>query len=355
MGTLGGAPDPDWYLDHVLIHADPDRGGLIEEGPAARWEAWWRDQVRAIDEQWPEFAAAARRQGLVVTTRQVAEAGADRHLVGKRVRAGIWSAPLRGVVALVGESEINSGNSRFLPDRRRHAIGSAAAALLNAGHAVSCTSAAILHGLPTLAVPARPVLTVSPGRPTHRAGARTAALLPDEVTAWFGVPVTDIARTIVDSARHDRRNGLLAADAALHEELVTVELIEAALNSARSRRGIRQAREVLALAEPKAESPLETLTRLAIHDSGLPMPEPQVEIEVPGRRRPLRVDLMWPEHRLILEVDGREKYRDDALWDEKRRERALRRLGYTVERVVWDDIMRDWPATEALLRELLGC
>lgn len=355
MGTLGGTPDPDWYLDHVLIHADPDRGGLVEEGPAARWQAWWRDQARAIDDRWPELAGAARRQGFVVTSRQLAEAATNRSVTRRRIRTGIWSAPLRGVVALVGAAEINSGDSRFVPGRRRHALDCAAAALLNDQHVVCEASATILHGLPTLAVPARPELSVPRKRATHRNGSRTAVLTPGETTAWFGVPVTDIARTIVDSARHDRRDGLLAADAALHEELVTVELIEAALDGARSRRGIRQAREVLALAEPKAESPLETLTRLAIHDSGLPMPEPQVEIEVPGRRRPLRVDLMWPGHRLILEVDGREKYRDDALWDEKRRERALRRLGYTVERVVWDDVMNQWPVTEALLRELLGC
>lgn len=146
MGTLGGAPDPDWYLDHVLIHADPDRGGLVEEGPAARWQAWWRDQARAIDDRWPELAGAARRQGFVVTSRQLAEAGTDRSATRRRIRTGIWSAPLRGVVALIGAAEINSGDSRFVPGRRRHALDCAAAALLNDQHVVCEASATILHG-----------------------------------------------------------------------------------------------------------------------------------------------------------------------------------------------------------------
>ena len=112
---------------------------------------------------------------------------------------------------------------------------------------------------------------------------------------------------------------------------------------------------IVELADPLAESPLESLTRLAIHDAGLPAPELQVPIAVPGRRVPYYVDLMWPQRRLVLECDGRLKYRDeDAPWREKKRQLALERVDLHVERVVWDDVMRTWPLTEARLRRLLG-
>lgn len=60
-------PDPDWYLDNVLIHAEPGRGGRIEIGPAAQWQAWWSNQCR--DEQ--PAVRIAREQGFVVATGQL--------------------------------------------------------------------------------------------------------------------------------------------------------------------------------------------------------------------------------------------------------------------------------------------
>ncbi|HJQ41942.1 MAG TPA: DUF559 domain-containing protein, partial [Jatrophihabitantaceae bacterium] len=67
------------------------------------------------------------------------------------------------------------------------------------------------------------------------------------------------------------------------------------------------------------------------------------------------VDFLWRNARLILEADGRTKYTDDALWQEKERELALTRMGYRVERVVWSDLRRDrWPAVVDRLRFLLA-
>ena len=58
---------------------------------------------------------------------------------------------------------------------------------------------------------------------------------------------------------------------------------------------------------------------------------------------------------MILECDGRVKYREDAGWRDKRRDTALRRAtGHQVERVVWADVVHEWPATSAYLRTVLG-
>jgi hypothetical protein len=57
---------------------------------------------------------------------------------------------------------------------------------------------------------------------------------------------------------------------------------------------------------------------------------------------------------LILEADGRSKYSGDALWDEKKRESALRRADYEVERVMWSDVLKGWEAVRLRLWSLMG-
>ncbi|MGY1913860.1 hypothetical protein [Blastococcus sp. SYSU DS0973] len=68
-------------------------------------------------------------------------------------------------------------------------------------------------------------------------------------------------------------------------------------------RGSRQAREVAALADGLAESPLETRLRLLLHRAGLPAPVAQYGIRQ-QKRFVARVDFGYPEQRLAVEYDG---------------------------------------------------
>jgi len=311
----------------------------VDDGPIARWRAWW-------DAQLPAALRVAR--GFVVTTEQLRAAGTSRAAARHAVRTGRWTAAGRGAVALV---DVRDPDKRHLVARRTHAVQAAAETILRPGHVTSGRSAAIQHGLPTLNVPTSAEVTarrdVGNGRRgpahVHRAGVEE-----DEVVDWYGAPVLDVARTVVDLARHDRWDGLMAADAALRESTTSTARIGAALDRARQWPGVRQAREVLALADPRAESPLESITRLRMHDDGFPPVTPQLWI---GR---YRVDLAVPELGLVVEADGRVKYatgdvRDDALWQEKQREEAIRRAGWWVERVLWTDVLSGWPATSRRL------
>jgi hypothetical protein len=237
--------------------------------------------------------------------------------------------------------------------RRGHAVISAAAARARADDAIAGRSAAILHGLPTLWVPERPeLLAVGDAGAGRRPPAHlyTASIARAETTTWYGQTVTTVARTLVELGRHDRFDAIMAADAALREELVSVADINEALKTAIGWPGVRQARAVLALADPRAESPLESVTRLRIHDEGLPAPMPQVWIG------PNRVDFYWPQWRFVLEADGRLKYTDEERWEEKKREQAIRRCRDRVdrvERVTWPDVLGDWSRTALLLRDAL--
>jgi very-short-patch-repair endonuclease len=281
----------------------------------------------------------------VVPTAALRAAGWAYHDLRREVRRRRWWIPVRGTASPV----VIDGDG-FPDRRRRHAIRASAAAIVRPAHVISGRSAAIVHGLPTMSVPAGPELTsLSDDWLGRRAVShlRHAGLPTHAISTWFGVPVTTVARTIVDLARHDRRTAIMAVDAALRERCVTRAELEAALADGRGWPGIRQAREIVALADGAAESPLESVVRLALYDDRFPMPS--LQQVVAG----YRVDFLWRDYGLILEADGRVKYSGDELWREKRRETALRRAGYHVERVLWSDVLDDWPSMRIRLWALI--
>jgi hypothetical protein len=231
--------------------------------------------------------------------------------------------------------------------------------LVRPGSVVSHLSAAAVHGLPLLGDVRRPTLTAQPAERTcarDHIRVHVAALAATEVEDWFGIAVTTVARTVVDVARsRGVADGLVAADAALHERLLTQEALCAAANGVTGWPGAAAARRVAALAEPLTESPLESLTRLCLADGGLPAPEAQAWVAVADGRR-YRVDLLWRERRVVLEADGRLKYeqRSSALWEEKRRQERIERAGYRVVRVNWADVVHRPAETVARIRTALS-
>lgn len=213
---------------------------------------------------------------------------------------------------------------------------------------LSARSAAIMHGLPTFGVPTTPELTERDVGQGRRSSVHlyAATLSRTEIGSWYGIPVETPARTLVSLARHGRRDAIIAADAALRERLVDRTEIGRALDTAFGWPWVRQARAVLALADPLAESPLESVTRLALHDSGFPEPCLQTVLGVD------RVDFYWPKYGVVLEADGMLKYVGDASRRDKVRERRLLRRAEVrcVERVGWSDVIDDWPQTSIDLR-----
>lgn len=322
-------------------------------GTAQTWSSWWDAQARDAD----PAIALARSQGFVAGTDQLRDLGWQRHDDRRELRRGTWAAVCRGVRTPVAtDADEPSG---FILRRRRHALLATATALTRADHVIGGRSGAILRGLPTMWIPDQPELTAANLTLGRRDGSHIfgATLKPEEITNWFGAPVTTAARTVVDLARHNRRDGVMACDAALRQGLVTPAQLDRALETAFGWPWVRRARKIVALADPRAESPLESITRLALHDDGFPTPEPQAVIRDPARRWRYRVDFLFGKQRLILEADGRVKYdegEDEDRWAEKQRETRLRGLGYRVERVIWEDVAYNWPRTSRWLRSLLA-
>lgn len=120
-------------------------------------------------------------------------------------------------------------------------------------------------------------------------------------------------------------------------------------------RGSRRAAMVLGLVTGLAESPLESLSLLRIHELGFAAPQQQVELLT--RRGLFRLDFGWESGAIGGEADGRGKYggkespaqMEQRLWEEKLRHDAVREHLSSYPRWTWDDA---WGGV-GLERELL--
>lgn len=156
-----------------------------------------------------------------------------------------------------------------------------------------------------------------------------------------GRPTTAAAWTAIEVARSLRRPRALATlDAALRSGTCDrVELARALIKQS-GRRGIVAVRELLPLADPRAESPMESEARLVMLDGGLPAPELQYEI-IDGRGQLRRLDFAWPDHRVAAEYDGMDWHSGaEAMLSDRNRTTALMEIRWTVVPIVYDDVRR---------------
>jgi very-short-patch-repair endonuclease len=162
------------------------------------------------------------------------------------------------------------------------------------------------------------------------------------------------AWTAVEVARTQWRPRALATlDAALRSATCDRAALEAAVTEQKGRRGIVKVRELLPLADSRAESAMESMARMVMIDGGLPMPELQYEIvDLAGRR--WRVDFAWPEHRIVAEYDSVAWHSGPAaMLSDRIRTAALQDCGWMVVPIVAQDIYRDAIAFVARMRSHL--
>jgi hypothetical protein len=113
---------------------------------------------------------------------------------------------------------------------------------------------------------------------------------------------------------------------------------------------VGKARRALGFLDGRSESALESVSRVIMHERDLPPPEPQVVIDA-GGATPYRLDFYWEEQRVVGEADGMMKYdAPAALRAEKVRQELLERLGLTVVRWTWREMLVETDDTIARLR-----
>ena len=222
----------------------------------------------------------------------------------------------------------------------------AALVAVGRGAVASHQDAAAVHGIALLDRPPDHVVLTQPagsGRlRTERAGIviRLARLPPDQVTVVSGIPVTTVARTVVDLARCcPFRAGVVVADSALYSGKTTEAELAAVLAACARWPGIGLAREVVAFGDGRSESAFESIARVAFRDGGLPQPD--LQVTVGGEYGPVgRADFLWRKYRTIAEADGALKYADpERARRQLRRDAELRAAGFEVVHISWRELM----------------
>jgi very-short-patch-repair endonuclease len=263
------------------------------------------------------------RSDEVVTAAELLSRGASRDQLHRWARDGWITSVAHGVYAPTEWLEGLTDDPR-----RLHGVAVSALVRRNPGLVASHESAAYLHGIELLLPAGRevPVVTLTrrpkePSRALIRGALVRAATLPDDhVTTAFGVPVTTVARTVMDIARASGfMEGVVAADSALHSHVVVKVEFAIILEGCGQWPGVVRARQVLGFADGRAESALESVARVRFAEFGIRPPALQVNIR--GRQGFIgRVDFCWHEYRTIAEADGAMKY------DDQGRERARAQL-----------------------------
>jgi very-short-patch-repair endonuclease len=270
--------------------------------------------------QRPEARVAqlAKRDHGVLTTQELIACGMTHAGIHRRSRAGRLHRLHRGVYA-VGHGAL-SREGRLL----------AAVKACGPSAVISHQAAAELWELATRC-PGPIHVTVPYGRnpsPDVRIKLhRSRTLTPSDTTRRNRIAVTTPARTLLDLRRTFPR-----------------EQWEDAIDRARAR-GF----PVAAVAdEPPTRSRLErNLLRLCRRHR---IPAPRVNVRV-GR---FLVDFLWPESRLIIEVDGYEFHRNRASFEADRgRDAELTRWGFRVVRFTYRQVNEQPAHVAKTIRELL--
>ncbi len=195
----------------------------------------------------------------------------------------------------------------------------------------------------------------------------TLAVPDSDVTHVYGLPVTTLPRTMADCLLDlPCPDALVIADSLLRiaarpdrfhpgpERQRVRDLlreVSTRIEQASCRRRRLRARRLLPFLSPWAESPGESVLRLALLRAGAPEPVAQHPVQVRGKW--YFPDLAWPALCLGVEFDGAVKYADPGtLYQEKLRQEHLAGTGWRLVRVGWNDLRDD---DAALTTRLLQC
>jgi Protein of unknown function (DUF559)/Transcriptional regulator, AbiEi antitoxin len=293
-----------------------------------------RADHRSVDRRLAELAAAQKG---VVALRQICAAGLSARAAHDRVATGRLHRVLPGVYA-VGHPNVSVDGNRI-----------AAVLACGEGAALARRSAASAWGM--LNGDGRRFDVVAPGRSGGRVGdeekvdlRRTRRLRAEDVTVLRGIPITTVARTLLDLAGCA---GSRTVQRAVHEaevlDLLDVSAVEATIRRNPGRRGTRVLRAAVGVGAPDPSNGAMAMRFLELcSEHGLPTP--RLGAHVDGGDRLYEVDALFVAERLIVELDGGRVHRTRRNFQtDRRRDSVLAAAGFQTLRYTWAR-MGDEPA-----------
>jgi very-short-patch-repair endonuclease len=271
--------------------------------------------------KWVELALT---QAGAISSGQLAECGVSPYAIRQLVAGGVLVRVCRGVYVMCG----TDGGWK-----QDHWIGLLAG---GPGAFICRRSAARLWGLD--GVEPGPVdIGVGTGHGPRRAGiARLGGLDPVDLTVLDGIPVTSVARTLVDLA--SIASPLIverSLECALRRKLLTSAWLRNPGVRPHSRAG-RVLSDILTWRPsdgPPTDSDAETLFVQIARAVGLPPPQRQFRILINGRE--YRIDFAWAALRLAVEIDGASVHGPRRLGSDLRRQNHIVLDGWMILRFTW--------------------
>ncbi len=270
----------------------------------------------------------------VVTRREALAWGVTPEEVRRRLRTGALLVEYPGVYRLGHQAP--STEATYL------------AAVRACGEGALLTGAAAAHLLVLVrGAPPPPEVTAPTERRIEGIVTRRArnGIDPRDATRWRRIPVTTVARTLVDLAAVLGEGDLARA---CHEAGVryrtTPRHVEAVLARRPRSRGAATLCRIMLGDVHVTLSQLERRFLALLRDGGLALPT--TNRPVGGRR----VDCRWAEQRLTVELDGYRYHSSRHAWEQdRRREREAYARGDDFRRYTYGDVFE---APRVVLREL---
>jgi predicted transcriptional regulator of viral defense system/very-short-patch-repair endonuclease len=294
--------------------------------------------------------ALAVSQHDVFTLEQVVALGLRPRAVQKRAAAGRLHRIHQGVYS-PSPAALLSLKGRYM----------AAVLACRPGAVLSHRSAAALHEL--RATSRTRIEVTVPGR-TGRSHSgiqvhRSTTLTPADITTVDGIPVTTIARTILDLATvlprraveraMDQAEILQALDGrALEDQLERNHRLAAA-------RLIRSILERHRVGTTPTRNDFEERLFALVRTANLPEPEVNAWVIPPDGGSAFSVDFLWRQQRLIIETDGYATHGTrQAFEGDRRRDQLLTLAGWRIIRITWLQLVEEPEQTAQLIAGLLA-
>jgi putative AbiEi antitoxin of type IV toxin-antitoxin system len=278
-----------------------------------------RPRDRTVEQEMARIASGAHG---VVTRVELLRAGVTEAEIKQRLRTGALLREHPGVYRVGHRAP--SLEARYL----------AAVLACGDGARLSGRAAAHLLGLLKGVAPA-PVVTARTQRRIKGVQTRRSRRMhPNDAWTWRGIPITTVARTLVDVAGELTLDDLARA---CHEAGVRHGTTPAAVERVLARHpkspGAAKLRQVMRGDVHVTLSKLEARFLALLREAGLMLP--QTNRPAGGRR----VDCRWPEQRLTVELDSYRYHHSRHAWEQdRRREREARARGDEFRRYTYGDV-----------------
>jgi very-short-patch-repair endonuclease len=283
---------------------------------------------------------ATKQEGPIAAW-QLVELGLPRSTIDSWRRSRRLHPHHRGVYTL--------GHRALGPNGRRWA----AVLACGPGAVLSHRSAAALWGIRPDNRPSIDVTVASRGRASRKGIQvhRVRHLDPRDVTEIDGLPVTTLARTLLDLAEvvppNQVRRAINEAD---YLKLFDLKAVNELRNRSHGRRGLKPltAALIAAVPEERTRSDLEEAFLTFCEDRNIPRPK------VNRQHNGSEADMTWPGHDLIVELDGYQAHSTRRAFESDRRRDAKRQLAEARPIRVTDHwLTRDPDELEVTLKLLL--